>query len=111
MAPAKKTNEKNLYRNPFLNFLREFRQKNSSLHATEIVSKGARIWNKFTLKEKSKYRPNSPRVTKGKGRKGKKSKSRSKRRKQSRKSSKSKSRSPSKTRKEETRPKKEENQN
>lgn len=49
-----------IYRNPFLNFLRDFRRMNSNLSFTQISCQGAIKWNKMTTKEKLKYRRPSP---------------------------------------------------
>lgn len=58
--PKRQKSDVKIFRNPFLNFLRDFRRMNSSLSVTEIASKGARRWNKMTPKEKMKYRRPSP---------------------------------------------------
>jgi hypothetical protein len=44
-----------LHRNPFLNFLQEFRKKNLGLTSQEVIQKAAEIWRKMTDSEKAPY--------------------------------------------------------
>uniref|UniRef100_A0A182M4M6 HMG box domain-containing protein n=1 Tax=Anopheles culicifacies TaxID=139723 RepID=A0A182M4M6_9DIPT len=47
--PGKKT------RNPYINFLRDFRQKNCHLSAVEIVRQGAEQWRRMSDEQKLPY--------------------------------------------------------
>ncbi|XP_073848115.1 uncharacterized protein [Musca autumnalis] len=42
-------------RNPYLNFLREFRKSNCGLSAVETIRKGAEEWRKLPPEQKLKY--------------------------------------------------------
>lgn len=42
-------------RNPFLNFLRDFRRSNGGLKLTELTRRGAEIWRKMNDRQKSPY--------------------------------------------------------
>ncbi|XP_017482450.1 PREDICTED: protamine-like [Rhagoletis zephyria] len=44
-----------LHRNPYLNFLREFRQRNCGLSAVEIIRRGAKEWNNMAKESKLRY--------------------------------------------------------
>nr|XP_014092192.1 protamine isoform X2 [Bactrocera oleae] len=44
-----------LHRNPYLNFLREFRLRNTDLSAVEIICRGAREWKSMPKEEKLQY--------------------------------------------------------
>ncbi|XP_011181364.1 protamine-like protein 99C isoform X1 [Zeugodacus cucurbitae] len=44
-----------LHRNPYLNFLREFRLRNTGLSAVEIIRRGAREWKSMPKEEKLQY--------------------------------------------------------
>ncbi|XP_045476217.1 protamine-like [Harmonia axyridis] len=42
-------------RNPYLNFMREFRLKNKNLNVVEQVVKGAEMWRKMSESQKAPY--------------------------------------------------------
>ncbi|RZB39675.1 HMG box domain containing protein [Asbolus verrucosus] len=42
-------------RNPFLNFIREFRKNNTGMKSSEVVSKAAEKWRNMNQSEKSPY--------------------------------------------------------
>lgn len=44
-----------LLRNPFLNYVRDFRKGNGNLRATEIASRAAEKWRNMSSEEKSPY--------------------------------------------------------
>lgn len=44
-----------LHRNPYLNFLREFRQRNCGLSAVEIIRRGAKEWQNMCKESKLQY--------------------------------------------------------
>ncbi|XP_004520212.1 protamine [Ceratitis capitata] len=44
-----------LLRNPYLNFLREFRVRNTGLSAVEIIRRGAKEWNNMPKEDKLHY--------------------------------------------------------
>uniref|UniRef100_A0A0K8U403 HMG box domain-containing protein n=1 Tax=Bactrocera latifrons TaxID=174628 RepID=A0A0K8U403_BACLA len=44
-----------LHRNPYLNFLREFRLRNSGLSAVEIIRRGAREWRSMPKEDKLQF--------------------------------------------------------
>lgn len=43
------------FRNPFFNFLADFRRENSNLKATQIASRGAERWRNMSKDEKTPY--------------------------------------------------------
>ncbi|XP_030757182.1 protamine-like isoform X2 [Sitophilus oryzae] len=42
-------------RNPFLNFLRDFRKNNKGLKVTQLTKIGAKVWRNMNKREKSPY--------------------------------------------------------
>ncbi|KAJ8941577.1 hypothetical protein NQ314_010351 [Rhamnusium bicolor] len=42
-------------RNPFLNFMRDFRKSNNGLKLTELTKRGAELWRKMNDRQKSPY--------------------------------------------------------
>ncbi|KAJ8943237.1 hypothetical protein NQ318_009928 [Aromia moschata] len=42
-------------RNPFLNFMRDFRKSNNGLKLTELTKRGAELWRKMNERQKSPY--------------------------------------------------------
>ncbi|RZB39674.1 HMG box and/or DUF1074 domain containing protein [Asbolus verrucosus] len=44
-----------IYRNPFLNFLQDFRKKNIGLTSQEVMQKAAEMWRKMSENEKAPY--------------------------------------------------------
>ncbi|XP_039966789.1 uncharacterized protein LOC120778836 isoform X1 [Bactrocera tryoni] len=44
-----------LHRNPYLNFLREFRLRNTGLSAVEIIRRGAREWRNMPKEDKLQF--------------------------------------------------------
>ncbi|XP_001656475.2 protamine [Aedes aegypti] len=42
-------------RNPYINFLREYRKKHCGLHPVEVIRKGAREWNCLNDKQRLPY--------------------------------------------------------
>ncbi|EFA02172.1 hypothetical protein TcasGA2_TC007828 [Tribolium castaneum] len=44
-----------VFRNPFLNFISDFRKSNTSLKSREVISRAAEQWRKMNPDEKSPY--------------------------------------------------------
>ncbi|KAJ3657385.1 hypothetical protein Zmor_009193 [Zophobas morio] len=44
-----------IYRNPFLNFLQEYRKKNVGVSGRELIQNAGELWRKMTDAEKAPY--------------------------------------------------------
>ncbi|XP_017781575.1 PREDICTED: protamine-like [Nicrophorus vespilloides] len=74
-------------RNPFLNFLREYRLSNGNKKVVDIAIEGGKLWRKMDESEKSKYKIMASKVGRRHGRRRRRhgrSRSRRRRRRRSR---------------------------
>lgn len=51
----KQTKPGRITRNPFLNFMRDFRRAHKGMKATDVVKHGAELWRKMSDRQKSPY--------------------------------------------------------
>ncbi|XP_050506473.1 uncharacterized protein LOC126884556 [Diabrotica virgifera virgifera] len=85
-SPARRVPSK-IFRNPFLNFMRDFRRSDKqNLTVTELIRRGAQIWRQMSEKDRAHYiamSKNAPKTTvarrRRRRRKGSRSRSRTKR--------------------------------
>ncbi|EFA02042.1 hypothetical protein TcasGA2_TC007670 [Tribolium castaneum] len=70
IAKKDSTPEGKKTRNPFLNFLQEFRQKNKGMPNREVISRGSEAWRKMSENEKAPYYEMAKRAPKKRKRRG-----------------------------------------